>query len=151
MRQSSCFVILAFLAAAAIAEPWPQWRGPSLDGSSGEKDLPLRWSREENVAWTLPLPARGAATPIVWGERIFLSVAEEPQKSVPGLKPARRSASSPRRLSRPRRRQDLRHQRRGHHHRDRGGPKARDPGREQARRARPGVAGDFRRSDFPAH
>lgn len=81
MRLSSCFATLAFLAVSVVAEPWPQWRGPSLDGSSGEKDLPLHWSREENVVWTLSLPARGAATPIVWDDRIFLNVGEKPEKS----------------------------------------------------------------------
>jgi outer membrane protein assembly factor BamB len=69
-------VLLAGLGSAAWAENWPQWRGPQLNGVSRETNLPLRWTRQENVAWTLPLPGRSGSTPIVWGDRIFLNVAE---------------------------------------------------------------------------
>jgi len=55
---------------------WPQWRGPSLDGVSEEKGLPDKWSTEENVTWKLALPGRSGATPIIWGETIFLNVAD---------------------------------------------------------------------------
>ena len=69
-------VALAALATGAAADNWPQWRGPLQNGVSREANLPLRWSPTENVAWKLPLPARSGSTPIVWGERIFLNVAE---------------------------------------------------------------------------
>src|SRR5262245_47903372 len=58
------------------AENWPQWRGPMLNGISNEKDLPIKWSLTENVAWRLAMPDRSAATPIVWGDAIFLNVAD---------------------------------------------------------------------------
>ena len=61
---------------AACAENWPQWRGPSLNGSSSEKNLPVRWSATENVAWKLAMPSRTGATPIIWGNNIFLNVAD---------------------------------------------------------------------------
>jgi outer membrane protein assembly factor BamB len=64
------------LAAGLWAENWPQWRGPDLDGISREKNLPVRWSPDENIAWKLPLPDRSGATPIVWGDTIFLNVGE---------------------------------------------------------------------------
>ncbi len=64
------------MSAAAAAE-WPQWRGPGLNGISDEKNLPVRWSRDENVAWKLALPSFSGATPIIWGDRIFLNVAEK--------------------------------------------------------------------------
>ncbi len=71
----------AWLAAAAIlsagAENWPQWRGPSLNGVSNEKNLPVSWSRDENIAWKLSLPSWSGATPIIWGDKIFLNVAEK--------------------------------------------------------------------------
>jgi outer membrane protein assembly factor BamB len=60
-----------------MAEDWPQWRGPSRNGLSGEKDLPLHWSATENVAWKLAMPSKTGATPIISGNRIFLNVAEE--------------------------------------------------------------------------
>lgn len=58
-------------------ENWPQWRGPSLDGVSREINLPVRWTRDENIAWKLPLPTKSGATPIVWENKIFLSVADK--------------------------------------------------------------------------
>src|SRR5205085_6689976 len=80
---SSClrvFVVALVLVCAAVAAPtaenWPQWRGPSLNGISGEKNLPVRWSKTENITWKLPLPAFSASTPIIWGDRIFLNVAD---------------------------------------------------------------------------
>jgi outer membrane protein assembly factor BamB len=70
--------ILALTAACAAArslsaEDWPQWRGAKLDGISGEKDLPTKWSPTEGVLWKLPLPGQAGATPIVFGDRIFLT------------------------------------------------------------------------------
>jgi outer membrane protein assembly factor BamB len=58
------------------AADWPQWRGPELTGTSPERGLPARWSASENVAFRLALPAGGASTPIVSGERVFLNVAD---------------------------------------------------------------------------
>ena len=60
----------------ALAENWPQWRGPSLNGVSGEKGLALHWSTTDNVAWHLAMPSRSGATPIIWGNRVFLNVAD---------------------------------------------------------------------------
>lgn len=59
------------------AENWPQWRGPKNDGISNETNTPTKWSKTENVAWRLPLPGPGGATPVVWGERIFLTSVEK--------------------------------------------------------------------------
>src|SRR5262245_50817993 len=61
---------------AVIAENWPQWRGPMLNGLSNERNLPVKWSMTENVTWKLAMPDRSGATPIIWGEKIFLNVAE---------------------------------------------------------------------------
>lgn len=73
-------LVLAAALAALAAEPtaghWPQWRGPSHDGSSPLVGLPTRWSKTDNVQWSLPLPDRSGSTPIVWGDRVFISVAE---------------------------------------------------------------------------
>jgi len=65
-----------FCWAAAFAENWPQWRGPALDGSSSEKNLPVSWSKTENITWSVPMPNRSGSTPILWGERIFLNVSD---------------------------------------------------------------------------
>ncbi len=57
------------------ADNWPSWRGPTGQGHSVEKNLPLKWSTTENVRWKTPLPADGNSSPIVWGDRIFLTQA----------------------------------------------------------------------------
>jgi outer membrane protein assembly factor BamB len=69
-------LLLCAAAAVPAAENWPQWRGPMLNGISNEKNLPVRWSATENIAWKAPLPAWSGSTPVVWGDRIFLSVAD---------------------------------------------------------------------------
>ena len=72
-------VILLFAIAAALppltlrAENWPQWRGPFFNGSTTETGLPTQWSSTENVAWALPLPGKGGATPVVWGDSVFVT------------------------------------------------------------------------------
>jgi outer membrane protein assembly factor BamB len=65
--------ILPALAAIGQAENWPQWRGPTRDGVSAEKNLPTTWSTTKNVAWAVPLPGMGSSTPAIWGERIFVT------------------------------------------------------------------------------
>jgi outer membrane protein assembly factor BamB len=56
------------------AENWPNWRGPQQNGTASEGDYPLQWGAEENVAWRMELTGRGASTPIVWQDRIILTV-----------------------------------------------------------------------------
>src|SRR5215207_10150187 len=70
-----CTIMVAS-AGAARGGNWPQWRGPHLNGTSDERNLPVKWTAEENVAWKLPLPGLSGSTPIVWNERVFLNVAE---------------------------------------------------------------------------
>ena len=61
------------LHSAVRAEDWPSWRGPTGDGISQEKNLSIEWSPTKNIAWKLELPGPAGATPVVWGERIFLT------------------------------------------------------------------------------
>ena len=69
-------IIFLILISNLIAENWPQWRGPNLNNVSGETNLPLKWGPRDNIAWKLPLPGWSGSTPIIWGDHIFLSVAE---------------------------------------------------------------------------
>ncbi len=69
-------VLVALADVPLGAENWPQWRGPSLNGTSAETNLPVRWSTTENITWKLALPERSGSTPIVWGDHVFLSVGE---------------------------------------------------------------------------
>jgi outer membrane protein assembly factor BamB len=76
-RKMSLAIAITLLSVAAVsADNWPQWRGPSLDGISAEKNLPLHWSTTENVTWKLPMPAWTGSTPIIWRDLIFLNVAD---------------------------------------------------------------------------
>lgn len=80
MRRVSLALLIATAAVIAVsAENWPQWRGPKLNGVSGESGLPVKWSIQtgENIAWKLPMPSRSGATPIVWGDYVFLNIATD--------------------------------------------------------------------------
>ena len=68
-----CLIFAVWFVASAAAENWPQWRGPSGTGVTTETELPLKWSATENVSWKVPLPDRGNSTPVIWGDRIFLT------------------------------------------------------------------------------
>jgi len=57
------------------AANWPSWRGPNQDGSTPETQFPLSWSRDKNVKWRTALPEPGNSSPIVWGDRIFVTQA----------------------------------------------------------------------------
>lgn len=61
------------LAAPSLAQDWPHWRGPAFDGSSPATDLPTEFDRSKNVKWAVDLPGPGAGTPIVHGERVFVT------------------------------------------------------------------------------
>lgn len=67
--------VLFVLSSGLIAAPWPAWRGADGSGISTETDLPLTWSATENVKWKVALPERGNSTPIVWGDRVFITQA----------------------------------------------------------------------------
>jgi outer membrane protein assembly factor BamB len=60
-------------ANLALAHDWPNWRGPAFDGSSPETGLPTQFSRTQNVKWIAALPGPAAATPIIWGDNVFVS------------------------------------------------------------------------------
>ena len=70
-------VVLLTVSQAARSENWPQWRGPKNNGISNETNAPTKWSKMENVAWRLPMPGPAGATPVAWGERIFLTSVDK--------------------------------------------------------------------------
>ena len=76
MRPSRLLFALSILAVATVSARganWPQWRGPFFNGSTTETGLPARFSETEGVRWTAPMPGPSGSTPIVWGDRIFIS------------------------------------------------------------------------------
>jgi len=74
MRSSSLGLALALaLTGTLSAADWPQWRGPQGNGATDEKNLPSKWSATENVAWTASIGGLGVSSPIVSGDRVFVT------------------------------------------------------------------------------
>lgn len=70
---SAILAILVFLNSAAMASDWPQFRGPNGNATAPDSNPPVRWSDSENIVWKAELPGRGASSPIIFGDRIFLT------------------------------------------------------------------------------
>ena len=71
-------LLLAFVVESAPAADdryWPQWRGPRSTGVAPAGDPPTEWSETRNVCWKVPVPGDGSASPVIWGERLFLLAA----------------------------------------------------------------------------
>src|SRR4051794_13162185 len=66
-------------------ENWPQFRGPAGLGLSDEKNLPLQWggAGNENVIWQSPLRGSGHASPVVWGDAVFVCTVQWPGDGAP--------------------------------------------------------------------
>lgn len=64
-----CLVSSVFCSAA----DWPQFRGPNSTGVSDEKELPVKWGPTENIRWKAELPGRGLSSPIITGNRVFVT------------------------------------------------------------------------------
>ena len=78
MRYLFAFGILVTMIIGLQAEEttnWPQFRGPGARGVAKGKGLPTTWSTTENVKWCVPVPGRGWSSPVIWGDKVFLSSA----------------------------------------------------------------------------
>ncbi|MCI0535236.1 MAG: PQQ-like beta-propeller repeat protein [Verrucomicrobiales bacterium] len=75
VRTSLAALLFGLIVHSASADNWPTWRGPTGMGLSPEADLPMHWSATENIRWKTPLPESGNSTPVVWGNRIFVTQA----------------------------------------------------------------------------
>lgn len=84
--QVKCSVVCVALLGVcqiSLAGEWPQWRGPRGDGTSDETTIPVRWSATENVCWKTAIPGKGHSSPVVWGDRVFVTTCfEKEQKRV---------------------------------------------------------------------
>ncbi|MFC1560886.1 PQQ-binding-like beta-propeller repeat protein [Candidatus Latescibacterota bacterium] len=88
-KESSMFHVIALLISLCImplsicsaeqntdsSQYWPQWRGPLVTGEAPYGDPPVRWDEKTNIRWKVTLPGLGHATPVVWGDRIFVLTA----------------------------------------------------------------------------
>jgi outer membrane protein assembly factor BamB len=76
MHRSAAAMLL-FTSTALFAADWPAWRGPTGQGVSEEKNLPLKWSAKEIVKWKIPLANPGNSTPVISGGKVFLTQANK--------------------------------------------------------------------------
>src|SRR5690349_12007601 len=83
------FLLAVAVMAAGAVDSWPQFRGPqSLGTAADDPNLPDTWSTTDNVAWKIDIPGNGWSSPVVWGNRIFVtstvpsSDAEKPKKGL---------------------------------------------------------------------
>ncbi len=86
-RSLSCLTALIVFTCTARAENWPEWRGPHGDGAYDGKPLPLKWGPADNVAWKTPIPGKGHSSPVVWGDRVFLTTCLEQEAKTTGKAP----------------------------------------------------------------
>ena len=85
--MTRCFVVAAVLltCTSVLAENWAQFRGPNFNGFTDESNLPEQWSTSENVVWSTDLPGASAASPIVWGDKVFVSSTDAEAKGLVAL------------------------------------------------------------------
>ncbi|MDR2037768.1 MAG: PQQ-binding-like beta-propeller repeat protein, partial [Bacteroidales bacterium] len=76
-----CCVFVFVTVSAQEQENWPRFRGPNGQGISNAKDLPVRWSAEENIAWKTNIPGEAWSSPIVWNDHVFLTTTTEDGKN----------------------------------------------------------------------
>ncbi len=74
MKKTNAIGLAAVLAlVGAQAGEWGNWRGPNYDGSTDEKNLPAKFSKTQNVLWSVKMDGPSAGTPVVWGDNVFVS------------------------------------------------------------------------------
>lgn len=88
MAQRGLALILCSLSVLAVglrAQDWPQFRGPSGQGVSEARGLPLEWSESKNIAWKVPVPGSGWSSPVVGGGRVWLTTYVDKGASIRAL------------------------------------------------------------------
>ncbi len=79
-------VVLSATTSLAVepSQDWPGWRGPSASGVADNRKLATRWSQSENIRWSAKLPGWGTSSPVVFGDRVFITseLNEEGKKSL---------------------------------------------------------------------
>ncbi len=81
MKPSIAILTILPLLAANVFANWPEFRGPTRDGhAAADAKFPTEWSETKNVAWKTPIHGKGWATPVVWGDQIWLTTATEDGK-----------------------------------------------------------------------
>lgn len=78
----SVALVLGCGAVATAEDNWPQFRGPGGQGMSDAKNLPLTWNDTQNVKWKTPVTGKAWSSPVIWGDKVWLSNATEDGKQL---------------------------------------------------------------------
>jgi outer membrane protein assembly factor BamB len=82
-----CLTFAVLLSGASLPDDldrnWPTWRGPHATGVSPKGNPPIEWSETKNVRWKTEIPGKGSASPIVWGDKVFVLTAIPTEKRDP--------------------------------------------------------------------
>ena len=92
MKKILLVLTLCVSAQAQTAAHWPQWRGPFFNGVA-RGDAPTVWNDTTNIKWKTQIPGRGFSTPVIWGNRIFVTTAIPIGKPAETPPPATKAAS----------------------------------------------------------
>ena len=83
VRPTIFAVLFTVTAGFSFADDnWPCWRGPHGNGVADGAVYPTTWDNQTNVAWKFKLPGRGASTPVIWDDSIFLTCGDQGEDSV---------------------------------------------------------------------
>ena len=76
------FLLQTALPLSANEGHWPQWRGPQMNGiARSDANPPVEWSESKNVQWKVKIPGNGSSSPIIWGDKVFITTAVSTAKS----------------------------------------------------------------------
>jgi outer membrane protein assembly factor BamB len=89
-QLSGIVTFLALMAMAVVsadlrAQDWPNWRGPNYNGSTEAKGLPTKFSKTENVKWAADMPGHSSGTPVIIGDKVFVSSLDEKAQKLVGI------------------------------------------------------------------
>src|SRR5512144_1693152 len=84
MKIAQIGVIFALVTLASHGGDWPKWRGPNADSVADGANLPIQWNQAKNTRWSVKLPGWGTSSPVVYGDRLFVTsqVEEGGKKSL---------------------------------------------------------------------
>ena len=102
MKKTINAILLTILLVGAPLIPaqvsnqahWPQWRGPFFNGMA-HGDAPTNWSDTTNIKWKTDIPGKGLSTPVIWGDRIFVTTAVPTGKTAPATPTPTPSGTQP--------------------------------------------------------
>lgn len=93
-------IVLTSLSTLSLADDWPQFRGPTGQGTVAETGIPIHWSPDSNVAWACDIPGKGWSSPVIRGNQVWLTTAVETPATEAQIEAARkRSGMSARQFS----------------------------------------------------